>query len=58
MFLEAFSLDFEWIVAFIFHTCDRDDNARLDTNASSFRGGWFQSSFFDVRIFNSYAPLN
>ena len=26
--------------------------------ASGFWGGWFQSSIFDVRIFNPYAPSN
>jgi len=39
-------------------TCNQDDGARLDIKASGFWGGWFQSSFFDVRIFNPYAPLN
>jgi len=39
-------------------TCNRNDGARLDIKASSFWGGLFQSSFFDVRIFNPYAPLN
>ena len=39
-------------------TCNRDDGARLDIKASGFWGGRFQSSFFDVRIFNPYAPSN
>ena len=39
-------------------TCNRDDGVRLDTKASSFWGGQFQYSFFDVHIFNPYAPLN
>ena len=40
-----------------FRTCNRDDGARLDIKAFCFWGGQFQSSFFDVRIFNPFAPI-
>jgi len=39
-------------------TSNRDAGARLDIKAFGFWGGRFQSSFFDVRIFNPYAPSN
>jgi len=35
-----------------------DAGAHLDIKVSGFWGGRFQSSFFDVRIFNPYAPSN
>ena len=35
-----------------------EENARLDVAASGFLGGRFERAFFDVRIFNPYAPSN
>ena len=35
-----------------------EDNARLDVAASGFWGGRFERAFFDVRVFNPYAPSN
>ena len=35
-----------------------EENARLDVAASGFWGGRFERAFFDVRIFNPYAPSN
>ena len=37
-------------------TAIRDDGARLDIVAQSFWGRDRQSAFFDVRVFNPYAP--
>ena len=34
------------------------DGARLDVAADGFWGGRFEKSFFDVRVFRPYAPLN
>ena len=34
------------------------DGARLDIAANGFWGGWFEHTFFDVRVFNSHAPSN
>ena len=39
-------------------TASTEDNARLDVAASSFWGGRFERAFFDVRVFNPYAPSN
>ena len=39
-------------------TAITDDGARLDIAASGFWGGRFECGFFDVRIFNPYAPSN
>jgi len=39
-------------------TCNWNDDACLDIKASGFWGDRFQSSIFDVRIFNPYAPSN
>ena len=36
----------------------RDQNARLDIQASSFWGGRLESTFFDVRIFNPNVQSN
>ena len=35
-----------------------DDGARLDVAARGFWGGHFERAFFDVRVFNPYAPSN
>ena len=35
-----------------------DTNARLDVAASGIWGGRFERTFFDVRVFNPYAPSN
>ena len=35
-----------------------EDNARQDIRAQGFWGGQKESAFFDVRVFNSYAPSN
>ena len=35
-----------------------EGNARLDVAASGFWGGRFERAFFDVRVFNPYAPSN
>ena len=37
-------------------TANREDGARLDIVAQSFSGRDRQSAFFDVRVFNPYAP--
>jgi hypothetical protein len=37
-------------------TANREDGARLDIVAQSFWGRDRQSAFFDVRVFNPYAP--
>ncbi len=37
-------------------TANREDGARLDIVAQSFWGRDRQSAFFDVRVFNLYAP--
>ena len=34
------------------------DGARLDIAANGFWGGWFERTFFDVRVFNPHAPSN
>ena len=39
-------------------TANQDDGARLDIKASGFWGSRFEPTFFDVRIFNPYAPSN
>ena len=35
-----------------------EDGARLDVAASGFWGGQYERAFFDVRVFNPYAPSN
>ena len=35
-----------------------EDNVRLDIAANGFWGGRFERAFFDVRVFNPYAPSN
>ena len=40
------------------HSATTEDNARLDVAAIGFWGGRFERTFFDVRVFNPYAPLN
>ena len=35
-----------------------EDGARLDVVASGFWGGCYERAFFDVRVFNPYAPSN
>ena len=35
-----------------------EDSARLDVAASGFWGGQYERAFFDVRVFNPYAPSN
>ena len=37
-------------------TANREDGARLDIVAQDFRGRDRQRAFFDVRVFNPYAP--
>ena len=39
-------------------TASREDEARLDISARGFGGNRSERSFFDVWIFNSYAPSN
>ena len=39
-------------------TANQDVGARLDIKASGFWGSRFEPTFFDVRIFNPYAPSN
>ena len=39
-------------------TANQDVGARLDIKASGFWDSWFEPTFFDVRIFNPYAPSN
>ena len=41
---------------FLHKTTNREDGARLDIVAQSFWGRDRQSAFFDVRVFNPYAP--
>ena len=41
---------------FDYRTANREDGARLDIVAQSFWGRDRQSAFFDVRVFNPYAP--
>ena len=36
----------------------RQDGAHLDKAMNGFGGGWPESAFVDVRIFNPYAPSN
>ena len=39
-------------------TTTRDDDARLDIRAHGFWGSGSRSAFFDVRVFNPFAPTN
>ena len=39
-------------------TAIRDDGARLDIAANGFWGAKRECAFFDVRVFNPYAPSN
>ena len=39
-------------------TAITQDGARLDIAANGFWGSRYEKSFFDVRIFNPYAPSN
>ena len=39
-------------------TANREDEARLDISAGGFWGSRNERTFFDVRIFNPYAPSN
>ena len=39
-------------------TVNTQDGARLDIVANGFWGGAFQRAFFDVRVFNPFAPSN
>jgi len=39
-------------------SANNEPGARLDIKASGFWGCWYQSTFFDVRIFNPFAPSN
>ena len=43
---------------FALSTTNTQDNARLDIAASGFWGGRFELTYFDVRVFNPYAPMN
>jgi len=44
--------------AFAARSVNRDDHARLDISACGFWGGRFERTFFDVRVFNPFAPSN
>ncbi|MDD9818414.1 MAG: hypothetical protein OXU61_09830, partial [Gammaproteobacteria bacterium] len=39
-------------------TANSQDGARLDVSANGVWGGRFEKTFFDVRVFNPYAPSN
>ena len=39
-------------------TANSQDGARLDISANGVWGGRFEKTFFDVRVFNPYAPSN
>ena len=39
-------------------TANTEDGARSDIAADGFWGGRFERTFFDVRVFNPYAPSN
>ena len=39
-------------------SANKEDGARLDIAADGFWGGRFERTFFDVRVFNHYAPSN
>ena len=39
-------------------TANSQDGARLDIAANGFWGGCFKRTFFDVKVFNPYAPSN
>ena len=39
-------------------TTNSQDGARLDITANGFWGGRFERTFFDVKVFNPYAPSN
>ena len=39
-------------------TANTEDGARLDIRAQGFWGERHQSAFFDVRVFNPFAPSN
>ena len=39
-------------------TTNTQDGARLDVAANRFWGGTYEKTFFDVRVFNRYAPSN
>ena len=41
-----------------YNTANTQDGARLDVRAAGFWGGQFERAFFDVRVFNPYAPKN
>ena len=41
-----------------FRTAISGDEARLDVRAQGFWGDWGQCAFFDVRVFNPFAPSN
>ena len=41
-----------------FATSNSQDGARLDIAANGFWGGWFERTFFDVKVFNPFAPSN
>ena len=44
--------------AFHYRSSITDENARLDIKARGFWGGSFESAFFDIRVFNPFAPSN
>ena len=41
-----------------FATSNAQDGARLDIAANGFWGGPFERTFFDVKVFNPFAPSN
>jgi len=41
-----------------YRTAVCDDDSRLDIRAAGFWGNCHQHAFFDVRVFNSFAPSN
>ena len=44
--------------AFSHRSANVEDAARLDVKAQNFWGSNRESAFFDIRVFNSYAPSN
>ena len=39
-------------------TCNVQNGARLDISANGSWEGWFEKTYFDVRVFNPHAPSN
>ena len=47
-----------WPESLSLQSANTDEHARLDVAASGIWGGRFERTFFDVRVFNPYAPSN